>query len=212
MLIAELTIEHPILGVVLQRVPGIELEWEETYERDDGRTQMLAWIESEDFDAVAEAIEVDSTVRNPDVLTQVDDRRLYRVEFSELGKETDLMPEFLEVGSGLESVVATEEGWTIRARYPNRAALSHIYKFCQNHDIPVSIDNVYDRQTWTEQGVTTLSEPQRQIMREAIECGYLSIPRECSLAELGERLDISESAASERFRRAARNLAEKTVI
>lgn len=211
MLIAELTLDHPILETLLHQVPGIRLDWEETYERADGRTQMLAWIESDDLAAVSAAIEADPAVRNPDVLAEVEGRRLYRVEFAELGRETDLMPEFIEVGAGLQSVVATNDGWTIRARYPSRAALSHIYQFCQDHEIPVRIDTVYEQQRWSEQQVATLSDHQRELLVAALDCGYFAIPRECSLAEVADRLGISETAASERFRRAVRNLTERTI-
>ena len=173
---------------------------------------MLVWIETDDFDLVEDAIEADPAISGSDLLTEVDGRRLYRVEFSELGEETDLLPELIEVGAVLQSVIGTNEGWTLRGRFPNRTALDHIYQFCRNHQIDIRIDAVYDQRTWTKDGLPTLTEPQREILVEAVESGYLSIPRECSLATLAERLDISESAASERFRRAVGNLIEQTVL
>ncbi|WP_256527528.1 helix-turn-helix domain-containing protein [Natrinema marinum] len=45
----------------------------------------------------------------------------------------------------------------------------------------------------------------------AVETGYLDIPRSCSLAELGDRFDISPNAAFERFRRGVKALVENTV-
>lgn len=122
------------------------------------------------------------------------------------------MPEYMDVGAVMETAVGTNDGWALRVRFPTREALGHVYQFCRDHDIPVRIDAVYDQQGSTRRGAPSLTEAQRRILVEAIECGYLTIPRESSLAELSDRLGISESAASERFRRAVRNLVEQTVL
>jgi len=50
----------------------------------------------------------------------------------------------------------------------------------------------------TEDGLT---RKQLQALRLAHENGYFSVPRESSLAEIGEELDVSTQSVSERLRR-----------
>ncbi len=52
-----------------------------------------------------------------------------------------------------------------------------------------------------------LTEPQREAIAEAYRQGYYDVPREISLEELANELDISHQALSERLRRANRVLA-----
>jgi predicted DNA binding protein len=141
----------------------------------------------------------------------VEGRRFYQVDFTVLGDETNLMPEFIEVGGVLMSAIGTNDGWRLRARFPDRPAFEHVYQFCVEHDIEVTIDRVYGE---TGQGriVVSLTDAQRETLIEAVESGYLDVPRESSLAELGNRLGISDSAASERFRRGAKRLVRQTIL
>ncbi|WP_380680300.1 bacterio-opsin activator domain-containing protein [Salinigranum sp. GCM10025319] len=144
MLIAEFTIDHPVLLEPLREIPDIEIEWEETYERSNEPTQMLFWVESEDFEAVDEVLTDDPAVTNPTVLADMDGRRFYRVDFTVLGDETNLMPEFIAVGDVLQSAVGTNSGWRCQARFPDRDALERIYQFCTDHDIGFTFERLYE--------------------------------------------------------------------
>lgn len=206
MFIAEFTIDHPVLGESLHRVPDIEVEWQETYSRSDGRTQMIFWLTTEDFESARAAIDDSLEVGDLTVFTQVENRRLCRVEFTESGQETNLMDVFIEFGGVLLSATGTSEGWRCRARFPNREAYQPIYRFCRTHDIDFRFDRIYERTAGDPGSESTLTEAQRETLIEAVDSGYLDIPRKCSLEELGERLGISQSAASERFRRAVKKL------
>jgi len=210
MLIAEFTIDHPVLLESLRRIPGIEIEWEETYERPDRPTQMLFWVDSEDFDAVEEALADDPAVTNPTVLAEVDDRRFYVVDFTALGNETNLMPEFIEVGSVLMRAIGTNDDWRLRARFPDQSAFEHVYRFCVDHDIDVAINRLFE-ETVRDEVVVSVTEAQRETLIEAVKSGYLDVPRNCSQAQLADRLGISDSATSERFRRGVKRLIKQTI-
>ncbi|WP_192498367.1 helix-turn-helix domain-containing protein [Halorussus halophilus] len=210
MVIAEFTIDHPVLFESLNRVPDIEIEWQETYQRPDGPTQMLFWIESDDFDRVDRTLDDEPAVTNPTVLARTGDRRFYRVDFTNLGEETNLMPQLIEVGGVLRKAVGTNDGWECQARFPDRQAIERVYRFCTDHDIEFTVERLYEETDWSQTGVT-LTEAQRETLVEAVESGYLDIPRRCSLANLAERLGISDSAASERFRRGVKELVQQTI-
>lgn len=56
-----------------------------------------------------------------------------------------------------------------------------------------------------------LTDPQREALRTAYELGYFAVPRQASLADVADHLDVSASSASERLRRAQTTLVEETV-
>ncbi|REA03849.1 bacterio-opsin activator [Haloferax sp. Atlit-6N] len=211
MLIAEFTIDHPILLTPLREISDIEVEWEETYRGPDDRTQMLFSVRSDDFAAVEAALADDRSVTNPTVLDDTGDRRFYRVDFTSAGDETNLMPEFISVGGVLQRAVGTNSGWRCHARFPSRDAFRHIMQFCADHDITVSVKRLYE-ETDQDGLSVSLTDAQRELLVVASECGYLEIPRTCSLADLGDQLDISDSSASERFRRGVKQLVQQTVV
>ena len=211
MLIAEFTVDHPVLGHVLESVPEIELEWEETYDTRGAKTQMLFWVRSTDFEAVETAMDDDSTVENRRVLTSVGTRRLYRVDVTEIAQPALLMPELMKIGGVLVNAVGTNSGWRYRARFPNREAYHHVFEFCRDRDMDFTFERIYSTRDIEGGNETPLTDAQRKTLVEAVESGYLEIPRKCSLSRLGDRLGISETAASERFRRAVKNLTEQTV-
>lgn len=210
MIIVEYTIDPPILHEPLNAISDIEVTWEQTYGGDDVR-QMLAWVLTDDFEAFEVATERDQGVTNVEMLAEPDDRRLYRFDFTEVGRRTDVYPVIVRSGGVIQEAVGTNEGWRIQVQFPDRGALEEFFQFCREHDIEFTFHQLYDQTGLTSQGKPALTTSQREILLEAVDSGYLSIPRECSLAELGTRLDISESAASERFRRAVQNLIEANV-
>lgn len=211
MIIAEFIFDHPILHETLTRVPDIEAVWEETYKQPDGPTQMVFWVDTDDFAAVDAALDDDPSVRHPTMLTETNSRRLYRVDFTSVSCETDILPEVINVGAFLQEVIGRNDGWHGRITSPDREALEHIYLFCCDHDIEFTITQLYEETSWVRREDPGLTEAQREILSEAVDSGYLAIPRECSLAELGDRLGISETAASERLRRAVQTLIEQSI-
>ena len=211
MLIAEFTIDHPLFGEALHRIPDIRIEWEETYSRENGLTQTIAWITSDDFDCVDAAIGDDPYLENPIVLVDLGERRLYRVDYTPDGAEQSLVREYVRVGAVLQESVGTNDGWFAQVLFPDREAYEHIYQFCRDREIDFRFERLYEHATERRTGRSTLTDAQRETLLEAVECGYLEIPRESTLAELAGRLGISEGAASERFRRGVKNLVEHNV-
>lgn len=211
MIIAEYTLDHPVLRQTLQRAPGVELTWQDSYRGPDGVIRMIAWIECGDFDAFDAAVDDDPTVANPTVRTEAGGRRLYSLDLVGEGAETSIMPVLVEAGGVQQAVTATAEGWRNRSLLPDREAFEQVYRFCLDNGIDFTFDRLYERSELVGPEVPDLSEAQLETLIEAVDSGYLDIPRGASLEALGERLGVSESAASERFRRAVKKLVQQTV-
>lgn len=211
MIIAEFTLDHPILRETLRHVPDIEVTWEHSYRTSADRMQIIAWMEASDFETVEAAMSDDTSVANPTMLTEVGERRLYRVDVIGDGREVSIMPLLVDVGGVQLELTATQDGWRNRVRFPDREGFERVYRFCRDHDIDFTFHQLYETTDRFGVDAGELTESQYETLVEAVDSGYLEIPRRCSLAELGERLGVSESAASERFRRAVKKLIEQTV-
>lgn len=211
MIIVEYVTNHPLLRHTRERTPEIEVTWEDSDHGSEPDPQFLVWIKSDDFERVDAAIADDPTVTDPAVLTEQKTRRLYRFDFTSESIEFALEPEIVRNGGVVEGATATKEEWQVRIRVPTREAMNQIIQYGRAHDIEFTVERVFETSTTTQGDSPRLTEPQRETLLTAVECGYLEIPRESSLEELGEQLGVSQSAVSQRFRRGVKNLIQQTL-
>ncbi|MGQ3411063.1 helix-turn-helix domain-containing protein [Natrinema sp. LN54] len=215
MLLATLLVDYPILREALSHTPDVTVTWEQSDLTEDGDHQLLVWVDGDEFAAFDAALEADPTVTAPVRVVEFDERRLYQLELTPEGHRSSVYPLVIEEGGVLQEVTATSEGWRFRVAFPSDEALERFYAFFVEQDLEVELRKLYEKGesvggagTRSEFGVT---EYQHEALVAAVDAGYLDIPRSCSLAELGERLDISPNATSERFRRGVKTLIENTV-
>lgn len=210
MILVEFALDHPILREALSHAPEMRLSWERSDSIGD-RIRVLLWAEGGDFDAFEHALADDPTVTPPLRVIEIGDRRLYQLELVDEGQETSIYPILVEEGGMIHELTATHEGWEFRVAFPDRRTFQQFREFCQDHRIGMDIRRLYEQRAGSEGSEFGLTERQRETLVTAIDCGYFEIPRESSLAELAERLGVSENAASERFRRGAKRLVENTI-
>lgn len=211
MIIVEYTTDHPLLQHTREHVPDIEVVWEDSDLGSDPNPLFLVWIKSDDFERVDEAVAADPTVTNAETLVEQGTDRMYRFGFTADSLEYALEPAILRSGGVLEGATGTNKGWQVRVRFPDRDSMNQVIQYGRTHDIEFTIDRIFESPTTTQVDGPQLTEVQRETLLAAVECGYLEIPRESSLAELGDRLEVSQSAASQRFRRSVKNLIQQTV-
>ena len=211
MIIAHYTMDHPFLRRTLCRVAGVEMKWEDSYVDHSGRMRLTGWLTADDPDDLDPAIDEDPTVGDSQVLTESRGRRLYRLDFAEDYRAVSTRSVIAEVGGVNERITADADGWHFTTQYPNREALEHVYGFCARNDIPFTLDRLYQRSELYD-SASVLTEAQHETLVAAVETGYLDVPRGASLEELAGTLGISQSAASERFRRGVKRLVTETLV
>lgn len=211
MIIVDFTLNHSILLKALGHVPNMEITWVRSNATDNSRVRFTVWAEGDDFRAFEQALDSDPTVTLPLRMNDFIDRRLYQLELTDEGLQKSVYPVFVESGGMIQKLTATHEGWEFRVVFPDQASLSYFYEFSRENKFEMTVHRLYEERDRRKAQTYGLTDRQRETLVEAIESGYLEIPRESSLAELGDRLDISENAASERFRRAVQTLIKQTV-
>jgi len=154
----------------------------------------LAEIAAEDPKSLVQDMERAEDVTAVDTLKYSDGEVLVQFETT--------MPLLLlparDSGVPLEMPFRIQDGtatWEVTA--PSER-LSELGSQLETFGISFTVD--YVQQRLNEEQLVT--ERQRRIVKTALEAGYYDTPRDCSLTELADQLDIAKSTASETLHRA----------
>ncbi|WP_224448450.1 helix-turn-helix domain-containing protein [Haloprofundus salilacus] len=201
-LIGEFVLDTPILQKALSSKPGVVAEVEDIQTDESGQIQLFVWVEGISTEEFSAAVDDDPTVTNLTPLVDVSDRRLYHLEYTEVGQSFSAYPAVVELGAMNIDMRWEEDTWQIRMRFPDRAALQAYYKQDLEMDVARHLTAVYSEDDELPGETFGLTGPQREILARALEEGYFEIPRRTTLSELAEGMGISAQAASVRLRRA----------
>lgn len=196
----EFTIEPPIHEELLREVPGTRLTLEQIVACDPETVSASFWATNSDSESYKGVLRQSGMVRNVAVLDkQTGERVLYQVH---LPAAATTYWSWANLGGILLGGVGTQEGWTLRMRYPDREALTAYRKRCKDRGIPFRLESLNMGASPEE---SQLTASQSELLEAAIEGGYFNVPRDIRMNELAAQFDISDQAASERLRRALSN-------
>jgi hypothetical protein len=159
------------------------------------------WVSCDDIEEIRSALEGDSNVER---IVEVDtngEETLIRVEWNL--DDDELFGTIADADGTIIDAVGSHDSWSLRLRFQNHARLSEWYRQCVDRDVSVSVERVHAPLGMERtEGVPPLTEPQREALVTAWERGYFEVPRKITLAELGTELGVSDTAVSQRLRRA----------
>lgn len=206
-LIVEFEIATPILRRTVEAASRIDVE--EIFQSATGETKLLFWVYGEDLESVGAALDDDGTVRAFTLLEEPADRRLYSATLSAYGEEHLTYPTAAEYDIAYLDITVTTDT-RIRARIPTREALFAYRDACRKREIPFRIERIFHEsdQSGNQYGIT---DRQQEALLAALEAGYFDVPRNTTLSEVAEKLDISDQALSARLRRGQANLLRNTL-
>ncbi|MFB6195741.1 MAG: helix-turn-helix domain-containing protein [Haloplanus sp.] len=136
--------------------------------------------------------------------------RLYRIEWA-----TELNGLFAGLRShelSIEYRRGTADQWKFRAFNREHGRLESFQEYCAAHDIDIQIERVYHPTSLDNRPEWGLTAEQRTVLQTACELGYFDVPQGASLAEVGEELDISRQAASDRLHRGLQTLISEALL
>lgn len=175
------------------------------------RDQLVPYIRTsgDDIDALDEALAEDPSVDNVQVLDDLGEERLYRMDW------VDDVPILVNVlvdqrGTVLD-MVASGDTWFLRLLLPDRNSLSAIHDYCRENDLTFDIKRIYELSESVGRGKFGLTAQQHEVLVTAAARGYFDVPRQVTMSELAEGLDVSQQALSERLRRGHKNLIDSAL-
>ena len=124
---------------------------------------------------------------------------LYRIEWND--GMNGLFSIMHDHGLIVEQAMGTANHWTLRLRAPDRAAIESVRRDCHTADILITALNIMHRADGFNGTPYNLTTKQRDAVQLAFERGHFQVPREVSLTELADELDISRQAFTRRLHR-----------
>ena len=170
----------------------------------------LFWVDAPDFDAVESAMTDDPTVSTFAAVDELDDRRTYRVVYSD--RATLLTPGIVDVGGLTLDARTCDDGWILGLQLEDHETLVHLDEYADRHDIHFEILDLQQEADPHRQTTFGLTDAQVEALVTAYEHGYYDDPRGITLDGLSSILGISNSAVSGRLRRGSARLVEKVLV
>ncbi|AGB37376.1 helix-turn-helix domain-containing protein [Natronococcus occultus] len=161
------------------------------------------WLSDAPRAEIEDGLEKASAIDHYTCVNGADEEWLYNVEFSP--ETTDVFELVLEEGGTILDASAPDGSWVLNIRVQERSDASAIYDAFEDRELSPTIIRLYDTsaESHSQAGLT---QRQYDTLVAAVDHGYFDIPREVSMQELADELDISHQALSERLRRAYRSL------
>jgi predicted DNA binding protein len=89
--------------------------------------------------------------------------------------------------------------------------VSTTHDFCDEYDIDLEFERIYQLSDSFRRGQYGLSENQYEALLQGYKHGYYEVPRSIELQELAGTLGVSHQSLSEQFRRGHSNLIANTL-
>ena len=204
--IVEFSLSSPRLNLheATTAAPDVTVEVESVDGSPDGDPSTVVLASGGDRDVFDEALRADPTVADVTCLDEFPDYSLYRYRY---GAETELRlyPVWIDLGAAQLNIECQDGTWTLRIRFPTREALAEFQRVCEGEGVTFDLHSIYGESGGAER--STLTDGQQEALAVALKVGYLDVPRSAPLSAVAAELGVSDQSASERLRRATRNLA-----
>ncbi|WP_306060564.1 helix-turn-helix domain-containing protein [Natronococcus wangiae] len=210
-LIAILDVAHPDLALTptIRECPDATVRVVPHSTTDPETGLFFFLVESAD-ETIETAFDDDHTVTDWTLVNDFGTTGIYQLQH---GDETILLsPKVAELGGLMLRAESNDRGWTVRLHLPDREALATLWEYCEDEDITFELYRMFRQEEWVDGLSPELTDQQRAALVNAYEEGYFEEPRETSLEELADQLDISPTAVGGRIRRGTGKLVETTLL
>lgn len=170
---------------------------------------LLIWIHNSTRDSILGAIEDHQAVNKITEMDVFEDRTLIRLDW-DLAQDR-LLEGIKDREAQILGAVGQPDTWRFELRFPDHNSLNGFSTFCDDSNIHLEVDRIYNPTSPDAGPWYGLTEAQHEAITLAVEMGYYNIPRGCTTKELADEFGISDQAVTERLRRAIVALVTNTL-
>ncbi|MEF8827915.1 MAG: helix-turn-helix domain-containing protein [Halolamina sp.] len=209
--------ERGALAETLNTLPDVDVTVVQDAGTDPEHNVYLMRFEGTALDEIKAVLETDPSVTSIEPMRGFEDQRLLGIEIT---PETVLLNPKVTSEEGFvikaqgAAVAEGVRGWHERWLLPDGETLRQIWQYARENGFEFTVLDFRQRgeSIPTLLEADLLTDQQREALVTALEGGYFTEPREMSLEELAERLDLSSGAAARRLRRGMKSLIGKTLV
>lgn len=196
------------LADALSAAPQVHVEFERIVTHGQEWIMPFLWASGEDLPAFDRAVHDDPTVDSAAVAQEFEEVLLYRFQWSDAVVRS-VNAIFDQEGTLVEATGSDGE-WELQVRFEERHSLSVLQSHFDDADAGFAVERVYTPSEPRQSGAD-VTPAQRDALVAALDDGYFDVPRGTTMAEVADRLGVSQNAASERLRRGTANLVAATL-
>lgn len=205
-------VEHEDLALVptIRSLPDVDVGVVSTAGTDPENEVHVFWVEARDFETFERRLGRDPTVDSFAVIATGEDRRTYRIEYSE--RAILVTPAVSEAGGLVLDSCSRENGWVLELELQDHNALDELAAFVERVGVRFDVLELRQSENVEADAQFSLTDAQMEALVTAYVHGYYDEPREISLEGLSNRLGISKTAVSGRLRRGSARLVEDVLV
>ncbi|HET7324318.1 MAG TPA: bacterio-opsin activator domain-containing protein [Halococcus sp.] len=205
----ELDAKDFALQETLIALDTVEFEVERVVAHDPEHIMPYVWVSGTDRDAIENALQNDPSVEDVELISEQEHRWLYQMSW--VSQIRSLIQMLVEEDSTVLTAFGKADRWDLRILFPDREAVSRTYDYCEEIGLEINLRRIYDHDD-SRAGQYNLTDDQQKALVTAFEQGFYEIPRDVTLDDLADELDISHQALSERLRRGYENMIKEGLI
>ena len=194
-------------GVSFDLPPDIEIEFDQIIPRGRAEAAPFVWVRTEDFEGFERAMDDHPRVTAADPLGAMDGWRLYRIDWT---PPEELCEAVARADAAIVEGGIDGETLRLRLRFPDDESVTVFGERCTESGLSMTPVRIF--RPGEERRETGLTEQQRETLLTAFRLGYFDVPRQATLLDIADELDLSDQAVSERIRRGVSHLVEDSVV
>lgn len=200
--IAELVVRNPnlTLTTTLAEISDLDISVEYQPLMTADAPTLFYRVQTADFDRFESALSSDHTVASWEVDAEMNDSRIYKIEYTD---ETKILTP-AEFGLRVLDATGVDGGWHIRVHASERSHIEGFLRYCREENVQCHLKKVYSTHNGAGAadgtgGGLQLTERQRDVALTATEMGYFE-SEGANATEVADALDISRSTLSSHLR------------
>lgn len=204
-------IKHERLSLVptLRNLEDIKIRVIPQGNTSPGATVFPFLIEYDDRKRLESMLDNDPTVNEYELMDWTDRTGIYYIEHTPTTKLISTV--VTDVNGFLVDTETKGNGWLVELLLPSRKALASVWTFANENDISLDIIEIYNNDNAGTEMTYGLTDEQQVALQTAYDQGYFNEPRDISLSDVADELEVSSTAMSGRLRRGMRNLIAATI-
>jgi predicted DNA binding protein len=209
--IGEFTIpaESFVLEETLSAAPDLLIEVDRLASHGPHQVFPFLWMNRGDGEKFQQVLEADPAIRSVSIAEQTDTHVLYLVMWVQ--EFHDLIQQIVDHHAAIIQATARDNQWELQLRFAREEQVTEFQQYFREEGKPFTV-RALARPTDSRQPKYGLTEEQYDAVVTAVRAGYFQVPRTTTAEAVGDTLDISANAVSQRLRRGVDTLVRDTLV